>query len=56
MRLIALKGATCYELQVNQFWIKVLRPRFWCRRNILRLVQVGLDKPELCDACWEPKP
>lgn len=46
MQLIAFKGATRYELQICQFWITILRPRFWCRRNIRRLVLVGMDKSD----------
>jgi hypothetical protein len=40
MILIALKGATRYELQIGRFGIDILRPSMICRRTLSRLITV----------------
>lgn len=40
----AFRGATAFEAWVGPLWVKVLRPRFWCRGNLGRLVQVGVER------------
>jgi len=43
--LVACEGATAFEAQLGPFWVKLLRPRFWCRRNLPRLIRMGKERP-----------
>ena len=49
MTLTAFRGATSYEVQIGCVWLKLLRPRFWCRGNLSRLVCVGIDTSDDID-------
>jgi hypothetical protein len=43
MKIHAFRGSTAFEIQLGSVWVRVLRPRFWCRRNLGRFLQVGWD-------------
>jgi hypothetical protein len=46
MRLVAFRGISAYEAQIGPLWIKLLRPRFWCHRNIPNLIRAGIDRSD----------
>lgn len=46
MRCVALRGFTAYEIQIGPFWLKLLRPRFWCCRNLPSLIRAGIDRSD----------
>lgn len=41
--LVAFHGRTAFEIQVGHVWVKVLYPKLWCRGNLSRLIQVGVQ-------------
>lgn len=40
----AFKGATMFEAQVWRVHARLLRPRFWCKRN-WPFIRVGRERP-----------
>lgn len=46
MPMTAFRGATAYEMQIGPLWLKLLRPAYWCRGNLWRLVTLGWSSKE----------
>lgn len=44
--IIALRGATAYEVQIGCVWFKFLRRRFWRSSGIRRLISTGIDRTD----------
>ena len=44
MRMVAFKGATCYEAQLGCVYVRILRPRFWKWDPFQVIVTFGIDR------------